>query len=170
MASRRPESILRGRQSKASGEQFERLITAACLQYRVERAAEIEKTPEPMKPISGMHNGRFTAIYTKQAQPDFKGTLAGGQSIVFEAKYTGTGRIKQEAVTETQAGALDRHRQMGAGCFVLVSFSFRSFYRVPWRKWRTMQDWAGHKYLTPGEMNPAWEIRTDQRGILRFLP
>ena len=127
---------------------FEQLIEQSCRLYAEEGAALIEKTPEPMRVIRSMKdNAHFVCIFEKKAQPDFKGTVKGGQSVVFEAKYTDAGRIEQSAVTDMQANCFDRHMALGAKCFVLVSFSFESFCAVPWEIWRDMKERYGRKYL-----------------------
>ncbi|WP_195614495.1 Holliday junction resolvase RecU [Intestinimonas butyriciproducens] len=71
--------------------------------------------------------------------------------MCFEAKHTDSDRIKQSAVTNEQAAVLDVKEALGALCFVLVSFGFREFYRVPWAVWRDMRAHFGHKYMTPEE-------------------
>ena len=47
------------------GADFEELIGAACEYYRGRGVADIEKTPEEMKPIKNMGSGRFVAVYVK---------------------------------------------------------------------------------------------------------
>ena len=77
-----------GARSRAEGAGFESIIDNACAYYRSIGLADIEKTPEPMRPIGSPDRaGRFLACYTKQAQPDYKGVLKGGRAINFEAKY-----------------------------------------------------------------------------------
>lgn len=167
---KRYERAVKGMRSKVAGEHFENMITAACAQYREERMAEIAKTPEPMRPISGQRNGKFIAIFTKRAQPDFKGVMNGGRCVVFEAKHTDSGKMMKKAVTEEQARQLDRYWQMGAWCFVLVSFDFYRFFRVPWSVWRDMKDYFGRAYFTPAEAHERkYEIYADDKGTLRFL-
>lgn len=162
-------AAIRGRQNRAAGALFEQMIEAACREYRQAGIAEIEKTPEAMKPL-GHQNGRgqFTACYVKKAQPDFKGTLWGGGSIVFEAKFTTTGKIQQSVLLEQQAEALERHRRLGAYCFILVSFDFQSFYRIPWGVWRDMKEIYGRKYLSPADI-PEYEVKL-KHGYIDFLP
>lgn len=116
-----------------------------------------------MKPIRPLKAGRFVACYTKAAQPDFKGTLKGGRSVVFEAKHTSADRIEQKRVTAEQTEALNRHHALGAACFVLVSFRLTHFYRVPWAVWRSMPEHFGKKSATPVDLAP---YRVE---ILRFL-
>lgn len=160
-------NAIRGKRNRDSGEYFEQLISASCRYYDGTGKAYITKTPEPMKPIRQTGSGRFEAFFEKKAQPDFKGTLAGGRAVAFEAKHTETGRMLQSAVNYEQEKQLDRHEQMGALCFVLVSFDFRLFYRVPWDIWRSMKQHYGHKYITPEEAAP-YRLRYIN-GVLDFL-
>lgn len=86
----------KGLQSKRAGEHFENMITASLNWYCDKGVAFVEKTPEPMKPLRKPdRQGRFLACYTKAGQPDFKGTLAGGRAVVFEAKHTDSDKIDQ---------------------------------------------------------------------------
>lgn len=162
-------AAIRGKQNKAMGALFEQMIDAACRNYRQAGIAEIDKTPEPMRPLGHQNGkGQFLACYTKKAQPDFSGTLKGGTSIVMEAKITSSDRIQQSVVLEQQAEALERHRKLGAQCFVLVSFDFQKFYRIPWEVWQEMKQRYGRKYLRPEDI-PEYEIKLS-RGMLDFLP
>ena len=68
-----PRNQIIGLHNKEAGEQFEKLIIAACDFYRDNGIAEIDKTPEPMKALYPIDNGKFVACFTKRAQPDFKG-------------------------------------------------------------------------------------------------
>lgn len=159
---------IQGKQNRAQGLAFEEIVNATCEYYRSLGVAYIEKTPEPMKPIGVINRklGHFKAVFTKAAQPDYKGTLLGGRSIAFEAKHTDTDRIQQKAVTEEQWRALDLHEAMGAWCFVLVSLDWK-YYRVPWSKWKTMKEDYGHKYMNAAELSP-YKL-ADWPAQLRFL-
>lgn len=117
-----------GKKSKAQGDYFEALIEAGCNFYRDRKVADIEKTPEPMRPIKDLGGGKFIAHYTKAAQADFKGFLFGGQTVMFEAKHTDTGRMEQDRVTPDQAERLERAVEYGALAFVLCSFGYAGFY------------------------------------------
>lgn len=90
-SAKNPARQAQGSISRATGEGFETQILTACAYYRAHGIAEIDKTPEPIKVISGRHQNpsgcwSFEAVFTKQAQPDFQGTLCGGSSVVFEAR------------------------------------------------------------------------------------
>lgn len=149
------ERSYRGRQSRINGEQFENLIDASLTWYADKGVCCIEKTPEPMKPLGKPNRrGQFLACYTKAAQPDFKGTLTGGRSVVFEAKHTDSDRIEYRAVTDDQNKRLEHHYKLGAAAFVLVSFGLQDFYRIPWAVWEHMQDIYGHKHMKQTECEP----------------
>lgn len=80
-----------GRKNRALGDLFEQWILRGCDWYWEKGVAYIEKTPEPMRPIKAYgdrRKGQFIAIYTKQAQPDFKGVLCDGSTVIFDAKST----------------------------------------------------------------------------------
>lgn len=112
-----------GARSRAEGAGFESLINSACEYYRTNGIADIEKTPEPMKPLGGAdRSGRFLACYTKQAQPDYKGILAGGTAVTFEAKHTNSGKMGLDRVSSTQAACLSRTTLLGGVAFVPLLF------------------------------------------------
>lgn len=161
------KNAIRGKKNRAAGQHFEDLIEAACNYYRFTKEAEIEKTPEPFHVERSVGQGKFIGHYVKKAQPDFKGTLAGGKAIAFEAKQTSTGKLEQKVVLEQQAEALDRHMRLGATCFILISFDFQRFYRVPWEIFRDMKKYYGRKYLKPEDI-PEYEV-TRNNGPLDFL-
>lgn len=146
---------LTGRRARVAGSHFENMISASCDFYHDRGLAKIEKTPEPMKPLGAKNKkGQFLACYTKQAQPDYSGTLRGGRSVYFEAKHTDSDRIEQRRLTDEQADDLEAHYKLGALTFVLVSFSLSDFYRVPWPVWRDMAEIYGRKYIKQVELEP----------------
>jgi recombination protein U len=161
--------MVQGRQNRAAGQNFEHLVDAACEHYRRIGEAEIEKTPEPMRPIQAIDRSRgiFKAVFEKQAQPDYTGVLNGGKAIMFDAKHTENDKIKQDAVTEYQEEKLDAMERMGAVCFVLVSLNRAGIYRVPWSVWKGMKTYFGHKYMNEADLS-AYEVAY-RDGIIRFL-
>lgn len=167
-----PKRQLQGYKSRELGGELENLIEAACKVYRLYKLAEVEKTPEPFRVMSGKHQlssgvWGFEGVFTAQAQPDFKGTIKGGRSVVFEAKASDRDRIDQNVVTVEQARALRAHAKLGAEAFVLVSLSLRDFYRVPWAIWEDMKAKYGHKHMTADELE---EFRVPMKqGFLRIF-
>ena len=147
-----PKRQYQGMVSHAQGKLFERYIDNSLSYYEKLGEAIVEKTPEPMKPIKSLGNGRFISCFEKKAQPDYKGILKGGRTVVFEAKYTSTDRIEQSRLADWQAAALERYEKMGAICFILVGFASGEVCKVPWSIWRYMKEYFGHKYLTVDDL------------------
>jgi recombination protein U len=158
---------LRGKANRELGGEFENLIAVSCEHYRLKGVADIEKTPEPMKIIKSMGNGQYTACFQQKAQPDYKGTLHGGKSVVFEAKHTVSDRFTQNRVTPVQAKALASHALMGANCFVLAGFAMNAFYRIPWDSWCNMSVFFGRKYVRESDL-AQYKIPFEH-GCIRFL-
>lgn len=159
---------IRGKQARLAGSYFEAMISGSCDYYLDQGLAKIEKTPEPMKPLGPKnYKGQFLACYTKQAQPDYKGTLKGGRAVVFEAKHTDDDRIEYNRLTKEQRDDLEAHHKLGAVAFVLVSFSLCDFYRVPWPVWRDMAETYGRKYVKQVELAP-YEVPATA-GYIKFL-
>lgn len=145
----------RGRQSRIMGDHFENMITASLRWYEDKGVACVEKTPEPMKPLRAPNRqGQFLACYVKAGQPDFKGKLTGGRSVVFEAKHTDSDRIEYSRLTDEQVEKLNTHHKLGAAAFVLVSFGPQDFYRIPWEIWRDMKAIYGRKHIKQPELEP----------------
>lgn len=141
-----------GKAARAQGKLFEDRLSASFAYYAHTGLALVEKTPEPMRVLRRLENGKFVACFEKKAQPDYKGTIKGGRTILFEAKFTSGERIEQSAVSDTQAAYLDKYAGLGARCFILAGFGSGNVYRVPWMAWKTMKVRYGHKYATEEEL------------------
>lgn len=168
MTAAKYRASVQGKMNRAQGLHFESLIERSCDHYMRVGMAYIEKTPEPMRVIGVIdrQRGIFKTVFSKAAQPDYKGTMVNGQAVVFEAKHTDTDRIKQDAVTKDQWNALDFHESMGARCFVIVALGMK-YYRVPWVQWKDMKADFGHKYMNAADL-ADYEIPY-QNGVLQFL-
>lgn len=152
--------------NRAAGQSFEELISEALDYYFEKGYASIEKTPEPMKVLKQNSDRTFTSVYTKKAQPDYKGVLLGGQAIIFEAKYTANDRIRQEAVIKEQEELFERYQKMDAQCFVMVCIRGTDFFRVPWNVWKGMKEMFGHKYMNKRELE---RYRIHMKQVLLLL-
>ena len=163
------KNTLVNKRSREAGKTFENIIDVACEYYALFGVAEIEKTPEPRTVIgrTGDRKSKMICVNAKKAQPDYKGTLSGGRSIVFEAKHTDKDRIEQLRVGEEQTKRLDAHEKLGALCFVLVSFGYERFFRVPWAEWKRMKELYGRKYIKAEDV-PGEELFTPD-GVVAFL-
>ena len=151
--------------NNAHGHFFEGAIKAACALYSEQERADVDKTPEPFRVVEKSRDGFFRGRVTAHAQPDFQGTIAGGRSIVFEAKYTTTDRMKRDVLTEEQRNALERHAARGAVAAVCVGIGDKFFF-VPWSVWRDMKARFGRKYVTAADVEP-WRVRFN--GAVLFL-
>lgn len=153
-----------GAVNKARGRRFEERLDLAFEYAKAKGYAYIEKTPEPLRPIKSLENGKFIAVYEHKAQPDYKGVLAGGKCVVIEAKFTSTDRIDQSRVTRNQAEQLERYSRLGAVCNVIAGFSSGNVYIVRWETWKNMKDTFGHKYATEEDLK-GWRVN-DVNGVL----
>jgi len=151
--------------NNAQGGIFEELIKTACIIYRHQRRAEIDKVPEPFRVTQKHANGLFTGRFTAPAQPDFSGTLAGGRAIHFEAKFTTTDQMKRAALTDEQMDRLERHTEAGALTGVCVGIKDK-FYFVPWGIWKDMKGIYGRQYVTAEDIEP---YRVKFGGAVMFL-
>ena len=165
-----PRRQLMGAASKAKGKQFEDRLDKAFTYYKAHGFAIIEKTPEPMRPVQNLGNGKFVAFFEKKAQPDYKGTIKGGRTVMFEAKFTSTSKMDQSRVLQGQADYLDRHQELGARCYVIAGFSSGNVYRFPWGVWRDMKKHFGRKYVTEADVEiAAYLVPATRDGILLLL-
>lgn len=150
----------RGRINRAEGAEFEKLIEISCEYYKEKGLAYIEKTPEPFRVTRKLDKGQFIGHFTKQAQPDFKGTLKGGKAIVFDAKCTMTDSIQITKLSDEQHYSLKRHDTLGALAGVLLCFSFKTFVWLPIFTFENAKHYNGHQYWTAYEaLKYGLEIR-----------
>ena len=157
-----------GYRNRENGAAFEGLIEDSLEWYEEKGIAKVEKTPEPMRPLSKPdRRGRFLACYTKQAQADYAGTMSDGRSVRFEAKQTDTDRFPFGRLTKNQRDNLDTHQQMKALCFVLLCFGTDRFYRVPWGVWKNMKTIFGHLYVTEADIH-TYRVPFDG-GVIRIF-
>ena len=166
--SKKDAQSYQGKVNRAQGKLFEERIDAALAYYDRLGLASVEKTPEPMRPIRSLSEGRFVAIFEKPAQPDYKGTLKGGRAVVFEAKHTSTGQMEQSRVTGVQAKRLEHHQELGALCFVVAGFGQEDVFRIPWMVWRDMKSAFGRKYVTPKDLE-EYRVKLSWSGVLLLL-
>ena len=161
------KNVLQGMRNKVAGEHFENMIIEALRYYASKGSAIIHKTPEPMKPIKSLGNGKFIAHYTRKAQVDFSGTLSTGRAIRFEAKHTDTDRFTRDRLTEEQMKDLENHEAMGAYCCVMICFGLDHVYRIPWEVWDNMKLVFGRNYITEEDVK-GFEVAMIN-GVSRIL-
>ena len=160
---------LRGKKNHDLGKNFEDKIETICQAYEINSLAKIEKTPEPMKILKHIENGHFETIFTKSAQPDFKGTLKGGKTVVFDAKFTELDKISYGVLSEFQKDTLLSYKKMGAEAFVLVGFISGNIYKIDIDVWNNMKEKFGRKYIKEQELEELnFKTQKDKNGIEIF--
>ena len=147
------ENQKQGKKNREEGQLFEAVLDRTFAYYSEKGYAKIDKTPEPFKIIKRLEYLRFIGCFQKKAQPDYKGTIKGGRTVIFEAKYTSTDRITQDRVSDLQAAYMDQETALGARCFVLAGFKSGGIYRIPWPVWSDMKKKFGHKYVTEDDLS-----------------
>ena len=163
-----PEIQKRNRRSRAKGMAFEALLDKTFAYYAEKGFAKIEKNAEPVRIIRNMGQGKFLACFTKKAQADYKGTIKGGRTVIFEAKYTENNRIMQNAVDENESDYISEHEALGARCYVVCGFPTGNVYRVPWGVWRNMKRIYGHKYVTEEDIK-QYQVQKSWNDMLLIL-
>lgn len=158
---------VRGLKSKRNGQRFERLVERSCIDYKKRKEAFIQKTPEAMRPLRPMGNGKFISVFEKKSQPDFQGTLWKGRSVVFEAKHTDSTNIRFDRLADHQEAELLHHAELGAEAFILVSFSARRFYKVPIKDWINYKETLNKKSMN--EDNLSQHVVRLMNGYIKFL-
>jgi recombination protein U len=165
-----PKRQLQGQRSHGIGQNFEMQVEEICKIYEMNMLAKIEKTPEPMKILRHLENGVFEAVFTKAAQPDFKGVLKGGRTVVFDAKFTESDKITYQVLSDFQRETLLKYDSLGAMAFVLVGFADGSVYKIDIKEWSQMQNLFGRKSIKQVELNEAgYKVNKTKRGVIDFL-
>lgn len=164
---------LQGKINHNNGGRFEQRIDYVCRLYQNKGIAEINKANEPIKPISGkMPGGWFKAVFTKKSGADYSGVCIGGIPVFFEAKTSTTDRISFSRVEPQQAEQMQRAKNLGAVCFVLVDFAGYGIYRIPFEIWYKMKEFYGRLYIKAEEVlefkiAEPWEEIYFLSGIVR---
>ena len=155
----------KGKRNNAQGHFFEGFIKTACAVYKQKGIAYVEKMPGPFMVLEKKDRGIFKGRFIAHAQPDFMGTLYGGRSICFEAKYTSTDKLAQTVLTAEQWDSLEQHWKAGAKAGVCAGIG-NVYAFIPWPVWRSMQEIYGRKYMTAEDLEP---YRVRFNGACMFL-
>ena len=155
----------KGKKNNAQGHFFEGFIKTACTIYKQKGIAYVEKMPEPFMVLEKKDKGIFKGRFIAHAQPDFMGTLSGGRSICFEAKYTSTDKLAQTVLTAEQWNSLEQHWKAGAKAGVCAGIG-NVYAFIPWPVWRSMQEIYGRKFMTAEDLEP---YRVRFNGACMFL-
>lgn len=125
------ERSFRSRVNNSQGQLFEKIVQLGCEFYREKGIAKITKIAEPFRVLKKLQNGKFEGRFIANAEPDFQGTISGGKSIVFEAKYTSTNKFNVSVLSDQQKESLNEHFKLGGYTFVVIGIKDRQFF-VPW--------------------------------------
>ncbi|WP_031475139.1 Holliday junction resolvase RecU [Agathobaculum desmolans] len=167
-AAKDPKRQIQGAVSRAQGRRFEERLDDSFAYYADRGFAIVEKTPEPMRPTKSLGNGKFIAFFEKKAQPDYKGTIKGGRTVLFEAKFTSTDRMTQDRVGRDQSEYLSRYQRLGARCYVVAGFASGDVYRIPWDVWLNMKTFFGRKYVKETDLE-KFCVHIAWNGVLQLL-
>lgn len=165
-----PNRQLQGKINRQLGQNFEQQIETIAEVYRLQKLAMLEKTPEPMKILKHLEKGRFEAVFETDAQPDFKGVIKGGRTVVFDAKFTQSNRISYQALSDHQRQVLSQYDELGAIAFVLVGFADGNMYPVDIKTWVNMKEIFGHKHIKQEELEQHHlKAQKAKNGMIDFL-
>lgn len=151
--------------NNARGLSFEKYIEGACEYYKNRGIAKVDKMPEPFRVKRKNNDGSFYGYFTSHAEPDFQGTLKGGRSIVFEAKYTRTDKMQRKVLTKEQMESLNYHMELGALSAVCIGIK-DDFFFIPWEVWRDMKKIYGRQYVS---IEDVQKYKIDFNGNVLFL-
>lgn len=161
---------LQGKVNRSLGQNFEKQIETICEFYKLNKLAIVEKTPEPMKILKHIDNGHFETVFEKSAQPDFKGIIKGGRTVVFDAKFTEKDRITYQALSDFQREELQNYNDLGAMAFVLAGFPNGNMYKIDISIWSDMKNIFGRKYIKQTELDEMKLIANKSKnGVIDFL-
>jgi len=173
------------------GRPFEDLLYLAHSRYQTSGQACVHKVPTEFLPLRD-HRGQIVSCKVEHKScVDYLGRYC-GTPVAVEAKHTEDRRIRFDRVEPHQAAYLNDFCKFDAAVgLVVVSFSMKRFFAVPWIFWRAgMEAWItngqrgtsvpvnaygmywntpGKASVSPEELLPIWEIRQGGKFVLPYL-
>lgn len=143
-------------QNRNSGSSFESLLQSMFDYQHSKGTMYIQKTPEPMRCIKNMDNGKFMAVYGSKSQPDFKGCTKDGICLIVEAKHTSSDRILLSCIDSAKNDEkkyLDNYMAMKSICYMAVQFGYSNPCMIPYDVFSGMKEIYGRKYMLKEECN-----------------
>lgn len=175
------------------GQPFEDFLKFVHERYQADGIACVHKVPTEFIPLRNAKGQVCNAKVETKSCVDYLGRYK-SIPVAIEAKHTEDKRIAFNRVEPHQAEYLDDwSKDPDAIAMVIVSFSLRKFYSVPWPFWRAAAEaWEkkkagkdpgkqtvrayGWEWTTPGmasvseeQLLPDWEIKTGGRSGLPYL-
>ena len=122
------------------GKPFEEILRFANDRYAQRKVAKIEKFPTEFLPIRNAA-GKVVSVKVERKSPvDFIGRYR-HIPIAFEAKHSEEDSIRFDRVESHQADFMDEFtEERGTIGLVLVSFSLKRFFVIPWVFWKAAYD------------------------------
>jgi len=177
------------------GKPFEDFLKYVHQRYQHEGTACVHKVPTEFIPLRGYDGKIVNCKVEEKSCVDYLGRFR-SVPVAVEAKHEEGTRISFSRVEPHQAEYMDDYtKDPGAAGIVVVSFSLRRFFAVPWVFWKAARDaWAekpnpkstkcerrkvnayGWEWETPGmasaspeQFHPDWEIKTGGTTGLPYL-
>jgi len=172
------------------GQPFEDFLKFVHERYQADGMACVHKVPTEFIPLRNSKGQVCNAKVETKSCVDYLGRYK-GIPVAVEAKHTNEKRVAFSRVEPHQADYLDDWgKDPNAIALVLVSFSLRRFYAVPWVFWKAaLESWQrskgkaaktvtayGWTWTTPGmasaseeQLLRGWEIKTGGRSGLPYL-
>lgn len=175
------------------GKPFEDFLLFVHESYQRQGTAAVHKVPTEFIPLRNASGQVFDVKVEKKSCVDYLGRY-GPTPVAVEAKHTEDDRIRWDRVEDHQADYMDDFcREPQAVGIVIVSFSLRRFFAIPWPAWRAGREawkkapprhkpasvaveYGGTAWNTPAAASisaddiPAeWEIKTGGTTGLPYL-
>lgn len=134
------------------GKPFEDFLLFVHESYQRRGTAVVYKVPTEFIPIRNARGHVCDVKVERKSCVDYLGRY-GPTPVAVEAKHTEADNIRWDRVEEHQAAYLDDYcKDPQAIGIVLVSFSLRRFFAVPWAAWKAgLEEWK----KTPDRCKPA---------------
>lgn len=118
------------------GKPFEDFLLFVHDAYQRQGAGVVHKVPTEFIPLRNASGQVFDVKVEKKSCVDYLGRY-GPTPVAVEAKHTEDDRIRWDRVEDHQADYMDDFcREPQAVGIVIVSFSLRRFFAIPWPAWR----------------------------------
>lgn len=124
------------------GKPFEDFLLFVHDAYQRKGIAVVHKVPTEFIPIRNGAGHVCDVKVERKSCVDYLGRY-GPTPVAVEAKHTEDDRIRWDRVEDHQAGYMDDYcKDPQAVGIVIVSFSLRRFFAVPWEAWKTgREEW-----------------------------
>lgn len=155
------------------GSALEDLIVFTNDYYLKRGLARIDKVPIPIKIVEQGKDGIINkAFFEKKSTVDFIGFVQ-GSTVVFDAKETALSNLPFKNIHEHQVEYMKDVTFHGGIAFIIAHFKINNSYHViPYEVLKKYYDAAkkgGRKSIPLSDLNPDFEIKYNNNGILNYL-